>query len=68
MQNRLRLILDDQLDDQHRWFKTVDPHVTYTMMEVRQGTDYVVHHIQKVAAIFKAMRAFADHLESKGHP
>jgi deoxyribodipyrimidine photolyase-like uncharacterized protein len=36
-------------------------------MEIRQETDYVKHHIQKVAAFFAAMRAFADHLKVKGH-
>jgi len=36
-------------------------------MEIRQETDYVTHHIQKVAAFFAAMRAFADHLRRQGH-
>ncbi|MGB5985449.1 MAG: cryptochrome/photolyase family protein [Desulfobacterales bacterium] len=67
MPKTLRLILGDQLYDRHSWFNAVDPHVTYTLMEVRQETDYVTHHIQKVAAFFKAMRSFAEHLKAMGH-
>ncbi len=63
----LRLILGDQLNEAHSWFKTPDRQVTYVMMEVRQETDYVAHHIQKVAAFFAAMRAFADRLGELGH-
>jgi deoxyribodipyrimidine photolyase-related protein len=37
------------------------------MMEVRSETDYVKHHIQKVVAIFEAMRKFAEILRDKGH-
>ena len=37
------------------------------MMEVRQETDYVPHHIQKVAGFFTAMRAFANEMKDKGH-
>ncbi len=36
-------------------------------MEVRSETDYAPHHIQKVCAIFTAMRRFAKALESAGH-
>lgn len=64
---RLRLILGDQLNPEHLWFATVDPDVTYVMMEVRSETDYVVHHAQKVIAIFAAMRRFADLLRQRGH-
>lgn len=63
----LRLILGDQLNESHSWFKTPDKHVTYLLMEMRQETDYVTHHIQKVAAFFAAMRKFADHLQEHGH-
>jgi len=63
----LRLILGDQLDEQHAWFRHTDPNVTYILMEVRQETDYVKHHIQKVAAFFVAMRAFAARLQKLGH-
>ena len=51
----LRLILGDQLNHQHSWFDSVDSEITFVMMEVRQETDYVPHHIQKVAGFFTAM-------------
>ena len=41
--------------------------MTYVLMEIRQETDYVTHHIQKVAAFFAAMRAFAGRLRDLGH-
>jgi deoxyribodipyrimidine photolyase-related protein len=63
----LRLILGDQLDEMHSWFKTPDKNVTFVMMEIRQETDYVKHHIQKVAAFFAAMRAFSARLGKLGH-
>lgn len=63
----LRLVLGDQLDPQHPWFSRVDPGVLHVLMEVRQETDYVLHHAQKVLAIFAAMRAFADRLRAAGH-
>ena len=66
-QKTLRLILGDQLDELHAWFKTPDENVTYVMMEIRQETDYVKHHIQKVAAFFAAMRAFSARLGKLGH-
>jgi deoxyribodipyrimidine photolyase-related protein len=63
----LRLILGDQLNSAHSWFKRPDDRVNYVIMEIRQETDYVTHHIQKVAAFSAAMRAFADHLRRQGH-
>jgi deoxyribodipyrimidine photolyase-related protein len=63
----LRLILGDQLNPQHSWFQEIQPHVEYVFMEVRSETDYVQHHIQKVCAIFLAMRSFAAELQHKGH-
>lgn len=63
----LRLILGDQLNENHSWFKHPDKNVTYVLMEIRQETDYVRHHIQKVAAFFTAMRAFAARLRDLGH-
>ena len=41
--------------------------MTYVLMEIRQETDYVAHHIQKVAAFFAAMRAFAEQLPDREH-
>lgn len=66
-QKKLRLILGDQLNSQHSWFKSVDDTVTYVMMEVRTETDYTVHHVQKVLGFFAAMRAFSKSLEQQGH-
>lgn len=63
----LRLILGDQLNPLHPWFASVDAGVVYVLMEVRQETDYVLHHAQKVIAIFAAMRDFARQLVEDGH-
>ena len=63
----LRLILGDQLNPLHSWLSEVDADVIYTLMEVRQETDYVLHHAQKILALFAAMRDFARRLESAGH-
>ncbi len=63
----LRLILGDQLNEKHSWFQKPDRAVTYVMMEIRQETDYVKHHVQKVLAFFAAMRSFAEKLQEKGH-
>jgi deoxyribodipyrimidine photolyase-related protein len=63
----LRLILGDQLNSKHSWFEQPDPDVVYLMAEMRQETDYVKHHIQKVVAFFRSMRNFADNLKSQGH-
>jgi deoxyribodipyrimidine photolyase-related protein len=41
--------------------------MVYTLMEVRQETDYTLHHVQKIIAFFAAMRAFASMLRSRGH-
>lgn len=64
---KLRLILGDQLNPQHTWFKQVDSDVLYVMMEIKQETNYVVHHAQKLIAIFASMRAFRDTLKNEGH-
>mgnify|MGYP002141882211 FL=1 len=63
----LRLILGDQLNEQHTWFNDVSSSVTYVMMEVRTETDYAQHHLQKVLGFFSAMRHFASWLRSKNH-
>lgn len=63
----LRLILGDQLNHKHDWFKESSSDVIYHMAEMRQETDYVKHHIQKVVAFFSAMRVFSNHLESQGN-
>ncbi len=63
----LRLILGDQLNPAHGWFARRDEHTVYVLMEVRQETDYVLHHAQKIIAIFAAMRDFARQLRAAGH-
>ena len=50
----LRLILGDQLNTEHSWFRQQEDHVCYLMAEIRQETDYVKHHIQKVTGFFAA--------------
>ena len=37
------------------------------MAEMRQETDYVKHHIQKVVAFFLSMRNFSEDLIKQGH-
>ena len=63
----LRLILGDQLNEQHSWFNSKNDNITYVLMELKSETNYVVHHIQKVIGIFFAMRLFAEKLKSNGH-
>lgn len=62
----LRLILGDQLNSQHSWFKKADDNTLFVMMEVRSETDYVKHHVQKVVGIFDAMRNFSATMSEKG--
>ena len=67
MKKTLRLILGDQLNYQHHWFTKVDSNVIYFMAEMKQETEYVKHHIQKVVAFFMAMRHFKNWLKNQGH-
>jgi deoxyribodipyrimidine photolyase-related protein len=67
MAKTLRLILGDQLNHQHSWYRSISEDVVFCMFEMRQETDYVTHHIQKVAGFFAAMRNFANELRSQGH-
>ena len=67
MSKTLRLVLGDQLNSKHSWFKTIDDSVTYVMMEIRTETDYATHHIQKVVGFFSAMRQFALTIQSEKH-
>lgn len=64
---KLKLILGDQLNLQHSWFKEVDSSEVFVLMEMRQETDYAPHHIQKVVAFFGAMRNFSELLKQAGH-
>ncbi|NND63382.1 MAG: cryptochrome/photolyase family protein [Flavobacteriaceae bacterium] len=63
----LRLILGDQLNLNHSWFQEKNEDVIYFMAEMRQETDYVRHHIQKVVGFFVSMRNFSEELKEKGH-
>lgn len=67
MSKTLRLVLGDQLNSNHSWFKTIDDSVTYVMMEIRTETDYATHHIQKIVGFFSAMQEFAAELQSQQH-
>lgn len=67
MPKTLRLILGDQLNGLHSWFQKVDDQVLYLMMEMRQETDYVSHHFQKIVGFFLAMRNFSEELKQAGH-
>ena len=58
----LRLILGDQLNPSHSWFKHKDNDTLYLVAELKQETDYVKHHIQKICAFFSAMENFAHAL------
>jgi deoxyribodipyrimidine photolyase-related protein len=49
----LRLILGDQLNIKHSWFKEINQDVVYCLFEMKQETDYVRHHIQKVIGFLK---------------
>lgn len=63
----LRVILGDQLNAAHRWFKKQDPGVLYLIAELHQEASYVPHHIQKLCAFFLAMEKFAQALIEAGH-
>lgn len=63
----IRLILGDQLNINHSWFKQYDSSILYVLMEVKSEALYVQHHIQKIIAFFMAMRSFAEELKSRGH-
>ncbi len=62
----LRLVLGDQLNQKHSWYNGDQDHIIYHMAEMRQETDYVKHHIQKVVAFFTAMRNFKDWMDDRG--
>ena len=64
---KLRLILGDQLNSNHSWFQENDKNVVYCLFEMRQETDYVTHHVQKVVGFFAAMRNFAEELKSENY-
>lgn len=59
-------MLGDQLHYHHSWLDDKDDKAIYALMEVRQETDYVSHHIQKIIGIFLAMREYKSFLEEQG--
>lgn len=65
--SQIRLILGDQLNLLHSWFKVTDENVLYVLMEIKPESEYVTHHIQKIVGIFLNMRNFAAVLQDKGH-
>lgn len=65
--NTLRLIMGDQLNASHSWYQNKDDGVLYVIAELQQEASYVKHHIQKIAAFFLSMQAFANALQSAGH-
>ena len=52
----LRLILGDQLNPSHSWFKSKEDDVLYLIAELKQETNYVKHHVQKLCAFFNAIK------------
>jgi deoxyribodipyrimidine photolyase-related protein len=64
---RLRLLLGDQLNNQHSWFNSQDPDTVYVMFELYQEAKYTLNHIQKITAFLWAMRSFAKQLKQAGH-
>ena len=66
--SRIRLVLADQLNPCHPWFSGAPQSDTvYFLAEMRQETDYVRHHLQKVVAFFAALEHFANWLRNNGH-
>jgi len=64
---KLRLILGDQLNHKHSWYDATNKDTLYFLAEMRQETDYVTHHIQKIVAFFASMRNFYQYLKDNGH-
>ncbi len=67
MTQTVRLILGDQLNARHSWYREKNDNVLYLIAELAQETSYVKHHIQKLCAFFLAMQKFADALKKTGH-
>ena len=62
---KLKLILGDQLNLQHSWFKEVDSREVFVLMEMRQETDYAPHHIQKVVAFLAQCETSVKYLSKR---
>ncbi|MGO1296032.1 MAG: cryptochrome/photolyase family protein [Vibrio sp.] len=63
----LRVVLGDQLNAAHSWFKEQDDGVLYLLAEFHPEATYVKHHIQKLCAFFLAIERFARALKESGH-
>lgn len=63
----LRLVLGDQLNQNHSWYAQQEDGTLYFLAEMKNETGYVRHHVQKVVGFFLAMRHFAEHLRDQGH-
>lgn len=63
----LRLILGDQLNQNHHWFAEKNDETIYVLMEMVQEQEYVKHHIQKICCFFAAMENFAIWLKFNHH-
>ena len=63
----IRLVLGDQLNREHSWYKNIDDGVLYVIAEIHQEATYVTHHIQKLCSFFAAMADFAQSLKADGH-
>lgn len=63
----LAWILGDQLNLSHSWYQQKNPNRLFVIAELRQETDYTLHHVQKICAFFSAMRSFANQLVAQGH-
>ncbi len=64
----LRPVLGDQISDTRlSSLREIDPASdTVLLAEVREETDYVPHHRQKIALVFAGMRGFAQRLQAQG--
>lgn len=63
----LRLILGDQLNARHSWYRDTDPDTYYLIAELHQEASYAPHHVQKLCAFFASMQHFASALSDAGH-
>ena len=63
----LRLILGDQLNPLHSWFREVREDVVYALFESGEELRYAPHHRQKMLAFLHGIQQFAHHLRQSGH-
>ena len=63
----LRLVLGDQLNASHSWYREKNESVLYVLAELKQETNYVKHHCQKICAFFAAMNEFYQALLHMKH-